>query len=102
MNPRYTLNDYRNAPSGVGPLADEWEDKPHRLLYDLLSALDRIDAMHRPRMTYDGGWWPGCTQCGPTLICHVREILHPDAPCPCTEVQFHGTCAVCSIIHEEY
>ena len=31
------LEDYRNAPSGIGPLADEWKDKPHRLLYDLIA-----------------------------------------------------------------
>jgi len=30
-----TLDDYRNAPSDIGPLADEWADKPHRLVYDL-------------------------------------------------------------------
>lgn len=30
-----SVDDYRNAPSGVGPLADEWKDKPHRLVYDL-------------------------------------------------------------------
>lgn len=34
------LDDYLNAPSGVGPLAWEWKDKPHRLLYDLLRRID--------------------------------------------------------------
>lgn len=33
----YTLEDYRNAPSGIGPLAATWKDKPHRLLYDLIN-----------------------------------------------------------------
>lgn len=30
------LDDYWQAPSGIGPQAGEWRDKPHRLLYDLL------------------------------------------------------------------
>lgn len=34
-----SLEDYRNAPSGIGPLAYEWEDKPHRLVYDLIKRL---------------------------------------------------------------
>ncbi len=37
----YTLDDYWNAPSGVGPLAATWADKPHRLLYDLIAEMDR-------------------------------------------------------------
>lgn len=32
-----SLTDYHQAPSGVGSLADEWSDKPHRLLYDLIA-----------------------------------------------------------------
>ncbi len=35
----YTVDDYRNAPSGVGPLATEWQDKPHRLVYALCELL---------------------------------------------------------------
>lgn len=31
----HTLEDYRNAPSGIGPLAAEWDDKPHRVVYDM-------------------------------------------------------------------
>jgi len=37
----HTLDDYRNAPSGIGPLAAEWRDKPHRLVYDLCTALEQ-------------------------------------------------------------
>jgi hypothetical protein len=33
------LDDYINAPSGIGPLAYTWEDKSHRLLYDLVRML---------------------------------------------------------------
>jgi len=37
---RHTLDDYWNAPSGIGPLADEWADKPHHLLYDLIGKIE--------------------------------------------------------------
>jgi hypothetical protein len=35
----HPLEAYWLAPSGEGPLAAEWSDKPHRLLYDLIAAL---------------------------------------------------------------
>lgn len=38
------MEDYRNAPSGVGPLASEWEDKPHRLLYDLVNKITLLQS----------------------------------------------------------
>lgn len=34
----HSLNDYWKAPSGEGPLAEAWKDKPHRLVYDLVAA----------------------------------------------------------------
>jgi hypothetical protein len=34
-----TLDDYWRAPSGEGPHAYTWDDKPHRLLYDLIAAI---------------------------------------------------------------
>lgn len=37
----YSLEDYRNALSGEGPLAAEWKDKPHRLVYDLCEVLEQ-------------------------------------------------------------
>ena len=40
----YTIQDYRNAPSGIGPLANEWADKPHRLLYDLCRRLEQVES----------------------------------------------------------
>jgi hypothetical protein len=43
----YEIEDYRNAPSGLGPLADEWKDKPHRLVYDLCKRLEQSDQMTR-------------------------------------------------------
>jgi hypothetical protein len=36
--------DYRCAPEGEGPLAYEWSDKPHRLVYDLSGAVERLTA----------------------------------------------------------
>lgn len=35
-------NDYRPAPSGEGPHAPTWKDKPHRLVYDLASEVERL------------------------------------------------------------
>lgn len=35
----YPLDAYWQAPSGQGPLARQWDDKPHRLVYDLIAAL---------------------------------------------------------------
>jgi hypothetical protein len=36
------IDEYRNAPSGIGPHADQWTDKPHRLVYDLCKALTTL------------------------------------------------------------
>ena len=38
-----SLADYWNAPGG-GPLHDEWTDKPHRLLYDLIGEVLHLRA----------------------------------------------------------
>jgi len=38
------LSDYRRAPSGDGPLAAQWADKPHRLVYDLCGEVERLRA----------------------------------------------------------
>lgn len=35
----HPLEAYWRAPSGQGPLATEWADKPHRLIYDLIAAI---------------------------------------------------------------
>lgn len=37
--------DYRNGPSGEGPQAGEWADKPHRLVYDLCNEVDNLNAI---------------------------------------------------------
>jgi chromosome segregation ATPase len=38
-------DSYRNAPSGIGDLANEWKDKPHRLVYDLVAYIEKIQAL---------------------------------------------------------
>ncbi len=38
------MEHYRNAPSGAGPLAAEWKDKPHRLVYDLANEVTTLRA----------------------------------------------------------
>lgn len=50
--------DYRNAPSGDGPHAGIWADKPHRLVYDLCREVERLTGQPSPA---NGGWskeWP--------------------------------------------
>ena len=40
-----TPADYRAAPSGQGPLAGTWRDKPHRLVYDLCTEVETLRAL---------------------------------------------------------
>lgn len=37
-----SVEDYRNAPGGIGPQAAQWADKPHRLIYDLCREINRL------------------------------------------------------------
>jgi len=37
-----SVDGYRHAVNGVGPLAHTWRDKPHRLVYDLCAEVDRL------------------------------------------------------------
>ena len=37
---RFTVQDYRNAISGVGPLVARWQDSPHSLVHDLCRRLE--------------------------------------------------------------
>ena len=39
----HTLADYKLAASGTGPLAYDWKDKPHRLLYDLIVRIYQLE-----------------------------------------------------------
>lgn len=42
MSESLDLQAYRDAPSGIGPLAYQWADKPHRLVYDLIAEVERL------------------------------------------------------------
>lgn len=35
---------YRRAMNGKGPLAFQWKDKPHRLIFDLCREIERLAA----------------------------------------------------------
>lgn len=48
------LNEYWSAPSGEGPKGSEWENKPHRLLYDLIGEVVRLTE-HLRETTAGGG-----------------------------------------------
>jgi len=46
INPKPLQHDlfhYWMAPSGIGPLVDTWNDKPHRLLYDLIAHIRYLE-----------------------------------------------------------
>lgn len=43
--PRINTADYRLAPKGGGPLATTWEDKAHRLIYDLCAEIERMQSL---------------------------------------------------------
>jgi len=54
----HPLRDYHFAPS-EGPLNYTWQDKPHRLLYDLIAAVryyTAAPAAQPDTWTDDGGW----------------------------------------------
>ncbi len=40
--PNLNVDEYKNAPSGVGPQAVTWKDKPHRLIYDLCAEVEEL------------------------------------------------------------
>lgn len=79
-------SDAAYAPSGAGPRADEWRDKPHRIVYDLttdigstVAALRAVLDLHRAR-EFAGdvaceccGHWGDDYPC-PT-ICAVADAL---------------------------
>lgn len=61
------LDDYMLAPSGQGPLASAWIDKPHRLIYDLVHELRRMRELWHHELAYQDK----------TLICyttHTEEL----------------------------
>lgn len=44
---RVNTLDYRNAPDYRPPLGPEWKDKPHRLIYDLCTAVEQLRGDNR-------------------------------------------------------
>jgi hypothetical protein len=40
--PDLSLRDYQLAIAWEGPLAWDWQDKPHRLIYDLCLEIQRL------------------------------------------------------------
>ena len=60
--------EYHLAPSGEGPHAATWEDKPHRLVYDLCG---EIDHLHQ-RLMMDGGkpHYSDCCEYSDALVDH--------------------------------
>lgn len=39
-----TAKDYHDAPYGIGPIAAAWQDKPHRVLFDLKDEVIKLQA----------------------------------------------------------
>jgi hypothetical protein len=48
LRPRLVTDDYWKAPSGEGPQAATWKDKPHRLVYDLVGEVERLRGLLLP------------------------------------------------------
>jgi len=57
----HTIEDYRNAPSGIGPLADQWKDKPHQLLIELCDWRERSEVKGVVTCVYCGHEYPDGT-----------------------------------------
>ena len=69
-SPDLNYDNFRNAPSGLGPLAFTWKDKPHRLLYDLCD-----DAVR----------WKAEAERLRSALEHYIHCPHAELHCPCTE-----------------
>ena len=46
----------RRAVSGGGDYADEWNDKPHRLIYDACREIERLTAIIQELEAIKEGW----------------------------------------------
>ena len=67
-----TTQDYRNAMHGEGPRSYDWEDKPHRLVYDLCSEVEALSAKLKESAEF-------IQKLGPTIdydiVAEIEEIL---------------------------
>lgn len=63
-----TLGDYRDAVNGIGPLAFQWADKPHRLVYDLINEVKRLSRFPVAHVPTDGRL-DYCVVCGESWPC---------------------------------
>jgi len=54
----YTTKDYRDAMGGEGPLAYQWKDKPHRLIYDLCREVEHLQSTPTPPRPGITNKWP--------------------------------------------
>ena len=94
----FTADDYRNAPSGKGPLAGQWADKPHRIAYDMARLVETLTARlaelrklasERPRWGFssdeESSYSDGYDTAVDAEIEFLEEILQPANP-----VEFEG------------
>ena len=68
------LSDYSNAVNGRGPLAPEWEDKPHRLVYDLVNLSDELLKALKRMVQWYGGWHDSDCPADDTCACAGKEF----------------------------
>lgn len=68
--------DCRMAINGDGPRAYDWADKPHRLVYDLCSAVERLESALRSRIHWiDGEDHCDCGECE-ALFAALKGTYH--------------------------
>jgi hypothetical protein len=75
---QYSLDDYKNAPSGIGPLANQWKDKPHRLIYDLVARLRTKDMPEDEFITRCADTWLARKHQGREQLVMLMKQIHDD------------------------
>ena len=75
MNPDFTLYDYWTAPCNDTFLRYQWEDKPHRLLYDLVGEIRHLQEEIRvlENNTKMTGFWASLTDEQKQLWLNCRD-----------------------------
>lgn len=83
----YPLSDYHRAVGNEGPLGYTWQDKPHRLVYDLIAAV-RYYAAAQPAPTPGEqlaaalGWPGGISNPEQDWTALLREVARLRQPAP--------------------